>query len=675
MNALVNARPRLGPAAFSGVVTAIAGAMLAVVLWAEVSSEPVTVNWTIFVLISLLLLACERTPRAWVRSGQAGVVTPLWMFSYALILIGSHSIAIGVALLGIVVHGRSRTDAHADAITRAAGTTLSLATAALMLKAFGVDGTITNLEAVPVGWATAIVMTGLAIVLLNAVIAAIALSTKRSVSFLTIMQRDFGSRVTAEGALLSLAPLWVIGLDFSPVLIPLLGITTILVFRSTRQALERLEEAQHDALTGLPNRRSFIDAVDDSLAKLSAANPHVLLLDLNGFKEINDRLGHDVGDAVLIAFSERLRRALPAAGTGARLGGDEFAVIIVTPVGQRFRREIIEELHAALTQPLDIHGFPVTIGVSIGAAAAPADGHTTRDLLRAADVAMYRAKRTGTPVEWYANGIQVKQRGRLNLLTDLGNALEANQLHIHFQPQLRLTDGQIDTVEALIRWNHPDHGEISPSEFIGLAEQTDLIAPITEMVLRAASKGLLTTGEADVRLAVNVSSRSLQDPYFADDVFSVLDENGFPPSRLELEVTERALVANVERSRYTIDLLRKRGVRIAIDDFGVGYSSYQTLRLLDVDRVKVDRDFVQGLLVSPRDRLIVSSLIELAHDLGLDVVAEGVEGPAIWNELTRLRCDVAQGYAIAPPMSYLDLRRWLPQWDASMIHGIADHVT
>jgi EAL domain-containing protein (putative c-di-GMP-specific phosphodiesterase class I) len=301
--------------------------------------------------------------------------------------------------------------------------------------------------------------------------------------------------------------------------------------------------------------------------------------------------------------------------------------------------------------------------VSIGVATAPEDGHTGPDLLRAADVAMYKAKRCGTPIEFYDNCVKSPQHGRLSLLSDLSDALSEHQLHIHFQPQLRMVDGVVDTVEALIRWQHPDHGTIPPAEFIGVAEQTDLIGPITELVLRAATVGMITSGANDVKLAVNVSARSLQHATFADEVFNVLDKAGFPPSRLELEVTERAIVTNVERSTYTIGRLRHEGVRIAIDDFGVGYSSYQTLRLLEVDRVKIDRDFVANLTTVPRDRLIVASLIALAHDLGLDVVAEGVENAQIWNALTTLDCDVAQGYGIARPMAFPDLRGWLSRWD------------
>ncbi len=316
----------------------------------------------------------------------------------------------------------------------------------------------------------------------------------------------------------------------------------------------------------------------------------------------------------------------------------------------------------------------MTIEVSIGVAQAPADGRTSRDLLRAADVAMYKAKRTGAAVVYYETCVKGPQRGRLNLLGDLGDALTNHEMYIHFQPQLRLADGEVDTVEALIRWQHPEHGPIPPDEFIGLAEQTDLIVPITELVLRIATQGLLNSG-VTAHLAVNVSPRNLQDPDFAPQVFAILQESGFRADRLELEVTERSIVSNAERCRYTIEQLRRRGVRVAIDDFGVGYSSFEALRILDVDRVKIDRHFVKGIIDQPRDRLIVASVIKLAHDLGLDVVAEGVENVELWHALAELDCDVAQGYGIAAPMAYPALRGWLSSWNEVQVARLKESAS
>ena len=646
------------------VIVVLGAAMTWFLVWTEYRLQPLEVNWRVFAVFGAMLLICERSPRTWIRFGPIGVVTPLWLFAYALMLLGSPSAGVGLALVGAVVNSLAQVEPAPVVVRRVAGTALSLSSAGMMLLAMGVHGSITQDDTVPWDWGIAIVVAGMSIVGLNAAIAAITLSFRRRISFLALLRRGLGVRITAEGALISLAPLWVIGVDFSLVMVPLLAITSVLVFRSTRQALERAHEAHHDALTGLANRRAFMDQLNDALVELRpGAEPRVLLMDLNGFKEINDRLGHEIGDALLVAFAERLERSLLAETAAARLGGDEFAVLVQAGDDPVRASGEIAALHNALSAPLDIDGFPLTIVVSIGVATAPDDGRTGSDLLRAADVAMYKAKRCGTPIEFYDNCVKSPQRGRLSLLSDLSDALEEHQLHIHFQPQLRMIDGGVDTVEALIRWQHPEHGSIPPSEFIGVAEQTDLIGPITELVLRAATVGMITAGANDVKLAVNVSARSLQDAMFADEVFKVLDKSGFPPARLELEVTERAIVTNVERSTYTISRLRQEGVRIAIDDFGVGYSSYQTLRLLDVDRVKIDRDFVADLTSEPRDRLIVASLIGLAHELGLDVVAEGVENADIWNALTTLGCDVAQGYGIARPMAFPDLRGWLSRWN------------
>jgi len=585
------------------------------------------------------------------------------MFGFGMLLLGSPSLAVAIALVGSTWYATGQTGSVSAVVHRVAGTAISLSTAGLVLFAMDVRGAITSFDQVPWDWAAAIVCAGLAILGLNAIVAAITISLRRRVSFVALLRRGLGVRLTAEGAMLSLAPIWVIAIDFSLVLVPLLGITTILVFRSTREALERSHEAFHDSLTGLGNRRAFFDHLKDALTDMrQSTRVSVLIMDLDGFKDINDRLGHQVGDALLVAFADRLERSLPDGAIAARLGGDEFAVLLVTDSGDRDVREPVERLHGLLSEPLAVDGFPVTVGVSIGVSTAPQDGLTTRDLMHGADVAMYKAKRTGSAIERYDNCVKGQQRGRVNLLVDLNEALQDDQLQVHFQPQLRTDDGSVDTVEALVRWVHPEHGIVSPSEFVGLAEQTDLIGPITEAVLRMATAALITAGTRDIKLAVNVSARSLHEPDFVDDLFALLRQTGFPAAQLELEVTERALVTNAERTRFAIERLRDAGVRIAIDDFGVGYSSFQTLRLLDVDRVKIDREFVQGLLTHPRDRLIVSSLVRLAHDLSLDVVAEGVESTALWDAVAELGCDVAQGYGIAVPMAFPELRGWLSQW-------------
>ena len=600
----------------------------------------------------------------WIRIGPRTTVTPVWMFALGLLLLGSPSIGIAVALAGILAHSLSRRLQPIATVERVAAAALSLAAATAALRLFDVEEAITGYERLPWTWALAIVLAGLAIVVTNAVTATVLASLQHRRTVTAVFRRTLATRITAEGALLSLAPIWVIGLDFSPALIPLLGVTTVLVFRSTREALQRSHEARHDALTGLPNRRAFLDELDEAVRAAGSQQSRtttVLLLDLDGFKDVNDHLGHAVGDALLIAFAERLARAMSPSTAIGRLGGDEFAAMMVDDSDRQAITRFVDQLQARLSAPLIVDGFPISTGVSVGTATFPEDGASASELLRSADIAMYRSKRKGRSADRY-KASNLPKRSRLALLGDIGTALDDGDLHVHFQPQIRLGDGTADTVEALIRWHHREHGPIPPREFIGLAEQTDLIAPITRVVLKRATRELLGTGAANVRLAVNVSPRSLIDPRFARSVFEVLETTRFPADRLELEITERALLSHPERTALTIERLREAGVRIALDDFGAGYSSYQTLRILEVDRVKIDSAFVTGVVRSERDRSIVASLVDLAHDLGFDVVGEGVEDEAVYDTLTELGCDVAQGYFIAVPMGVNELSGWLSSW-------------
>lgn len=658
------------------VVTTATAAVAAVlawaVVWTDVQSSVAPTNWAIFGVVAVLILGCSRLPSTWVQFGEFGLVTPIWMFSYALLLVGTPSAGVAIGVLGVTIQSVSYVEDLSGAVGRVSGAALSLSAAALLLKALGVRGTVTQFESIPADWTVAMLGAGAVILLLNTAVTALTIAVHRRTSLVSLIKRGLAVRLSAEGAMLSLAPIWVIGLDFSPMLLPLLAVTTALVFRSTRQALERSHEAHHDALTGMLNRRAFLDSLHEAVTEQGPElRTTVLVMDLNGFKEVNDRLGHQIGDALLVAFAERLRRSLPNGGTAARLGGDEFAVLISSNADRATIKAATEGLGEQLAHPLTVEGFPVSIGVSIGLATTPEDGRTPRDLIRAADVAMYKAKRTGITVESYENCVRGPQRGRLNLLGDLSSAIREEQLSLQFQPQLRLKDGSVEAVEALVRWDHPDHGRIPPSEFVGLAEQTDLITPITILVLRMATEALQLAYAPGVRLAVNVSTRSLQDPDFAPEVLRNLVRVGFPATRLEFEITERAIVTNAERITYSLEMLRRAGVRIAIDDFGVGYSSFQTLRMLDVDRVKIDRDFVQGILSTKRDRVIVKSLIDLAHDLDLDVVAEGIESVPMWDTLCDLGCDVGQGYGIALPMDIADLRDWMARWEGVLPLGPA----
>ena len=625
------------------------------------SAGPRHINWILIAIAGALAIGSELAPRTWV-STRSGTVTLLPAFAYALILLGSPTTALAIAVLASTVSLSS----GASRWRRAFGvgrTAVSVSAAGLVLLAVGAEGSVAQFDRLPWRWSLAIVLSGVAILVLDSVVSEIGLGLTRRVSFVPALRRVLAMRFTAVGALLSLSPIWVIGLNSSVVLLPLLAVTTVLVWASMRRGLTRADEAHHDALTGLPNRRAFSEHVSDAVSGIGAPGTGVLLvMDLVGFKDVNDQLGHDVGDAVLVAFAERLAESLPPNAFAARLGGDEFAVLLTWPRRGVSTQRVVDELYEQLTAPLTVDGFPLSVGVSVGTADIPNDGRSEAALMRAADIAMYRSKRLGTAVERFEPDTGTIQTGRLGLLRDIGTAIRDNELRVDYQPQLAMDDGSIVAVEALVRWQHPVHGTIAPMDFIGLAEHTDLIGPITETVLRVAAGGMLMIGRTDVRLALNVSVRNLQDPAFADETLRVLASTGLSPRRLELEVTERALVTNAERSSATIARLRAEGVTITVDGFGTGYASYQTLRTLRVDRVKIDRDFVVRVLHDAEDRAIVRSVVDLAHELGLEVIAEGVEADQTWDLLARMGCDAAQGFGIAMPMPLPTLCSWVSQW-------------
>ncbi len=648
-------------AVYIGIVTVLATITTATLVRVELVGQSTNVNWIAFGLFSILLFVGETKTALWMRFGNGGEVTPGYAFAYALALLGSPAGAVAVmALTSAYVDIKSRKPFR-KILFNVADISLALSTGGLVLHVFGIGGAITDRGSIPLMWGVGILAGGIMVFVLNGLLMCLVLALHTGNGFVPTLRQGFVLSMTADGALLALAPLFVVAVEFSLVLLPLLGVTSFLVFQSARQALQRAHEANHDSLTMLLNRRAFSDRLTEVLetdGPLERSGA-VLLLDLDGFKEINDRLGHQVGDSLLQGFAERLEREIPAGAFAARLGGDEFAVLIPGAGDVRTTKKLALGLHTRLCRPLLVNGFPLSVSMSIGLAFAPQHAQASTELLAAADIAMYRAKRYRTNVEIYQASSTTQERGRIGLLADLSAAIDDDQLDVHFQPQLEMATGRIDTVEALLRWHHPRLGPVPPDEFIGLAEQTELIGPLTMCVLRRSTTQLLTLRNQDVRLAVNISARSLQDRHFVDNVMRVLAETGFPAERLELEVTERAIATETERSRFTIEAFREAKISFAIDDFGTGYSSFVTLRDLTADRIKIDRTFIDEIQRRREDLLIVKNVIELAHGLGLEVVAEGVETQEQWGILNDLGCDIAQGFGIAMPMPILDLRAWV----------------
>jgi len=430
-----------------------------------------------------------------------------------------------------------------------------------------------------------------------------------------------------------------------------------------RQQLRSLEhQARHDPLTGLGNRVRLREMLETGMASNAAAGARgaLLLLDLDRFKEINDTLGHHVGDALLIRLSRRLEREMRTGWGGqvARLGGDEFAVWI-----EHLDRDATAEIAAAralaaITAPLEIEGYRLEVGASIGIAIAPDHADSPSGLLRCADVAMYEAKRHGSGFVVYEATQDPYSAERLALLTELGGAMGRGEMRVHYQPRRNLLNGELSGFEALARWEHPRLGLLGPGRFVPLAELSDVIRPLTLWVLGTALKQRCTWNKGG-RMAVNLSARHLLDDSCPEQIARVISECGAEPSMLELEITESSLIGDPDRAQAILERIRDLGVCIAIDDFGTGYSSLSHLKRLPLHKLKIDVSFVRQMLASPADGAIVDSTIGLAHQLGLSVAAEGIEDAATLDALRVHGCDEGQGYFIGYPMPAADATAWM----------------
>ena len=414
-------------------------------------------------------------------------------------------------------------------------------------------------------------------------------------------------------------------------------------------------QATHDALTGLPNWELLRDRLERGLAAASrsAGEVAMLLIDLDRFKEINDTLGHSYGDRLLCQVGPRLQSVLREGDTVARLGGDEFAVLLPLVDGIGEAERVAERLRESLHRPFDVDGLALDVEASIGIVVSPWHGTDTEALLRNADIAMYAAKEVKAGAVVFQPEEHVSAPARLTVLGDLRRALEVTgELFLHYQPKYTLDGERIEGAEALLRWQHPTEGLIPPGDFIPAAEGTGIILRLTERVLDMAlaqMRGWMDAGHA-VPVAVNLSTRCLLDAGLPDLVARLLAEHRVPAELLRLEVTESAVMGDSARCMEVLQRLHALGVRLSIDDFGTGYSSMSHLRRLPVDELKIDRSFVLGMTTTQQDAVLVRTAIDLGHNLGLTVVAEGVEGAEHVTALRALGCDIAQGYHYARPM-------------------------
>jgi diguanylate cyclase len=448
---------------------------------------------------------------------------------------------------------------------------------------------------------------------------------------------------------------------FEAVLVVLFVALVPILRRVTRRLRSQMEEirrrALYDDLTALPNRTHFRDLIEQAIEEKEAA---VMLLDVDHFREINDALGHGTGDQLLHAAAERLEEVVRPSATLARLGGDEFGVLVAPGSGAQ-ATALAVKIHEALQAPFDLSGFPLEIAVSIGVAVYPEHGDDVDALLQHADVAMYVAKDAHAGTVIYDREQDPSDAERLALAGELRRAIENEELVVHFQPKAELESGAIVGVEALVRWQHPEHGFIPPTEFVPIAERTGLIKPLSRYVLASAIKQCATwrANGLDLHVAVNLTIPDLLDLELPDRIGELLAETDLPPECLELEITETTILADPFRVRSVLNGLNATGLRLAIDDFGTGYSSLAYLKNLPVQTIKIDRSFVMGMCDDTSDATIVRSTIDLGRNLGLGIVAEGIESKEVWNALREAGCTLAQGYFISKPASAEDLAELL----------------
>ncbi len=441
--------------------------------------------------------------------------------------------------------------------------------------------------------------------------------------------------------------------------------TDVTARKLTEQRIHHI--AQHDVLTGLPNRSLLQDRLGQAVA-YAVRTGHavwVMLLDLDRFKFVNDSMGHKAGDVLLMTIAARLRSALRDTDTVARLSGDEFVMILTEHQEERLTPDVVSRLMESIAQPVMLGTKEFFVTCSIGVAVYPTDGAPADNLIEHADIAMYRAKKLGrNNFQFYTPAMNDEAQERVKIEGALRNALERNEFVLHYQPQVNLASGQVVGMEALIRWQHPELGVVAPDRFISVAEETGLIVPIGAWVMRTAcaqTRAWQEAGLGQLRVAVNLSARQFGAPNLLADIAAVLEHTGLAPGLLEIELTESLFMSDVSVAVETMHSMKKLGVNLSIDDFGTGYSSLSYLSRFPIDVLKIDRSFVNDIGHDANDAAIVTSIISLAHNLKLDVIAEGVETLEQLDYLRRHGCDEMQGYYFSRPLAAADFEALLRQ--------------
>ena len=638
-------------------VLAAALVLLPVTGLARLLGEPLL--WAVAGLAVLGELRPIVTPgRSHPESGTAATT-----FCFAALLYWGFPVAGMLRTITILVVALVRRQAMFRAAFNAAQFTLSLGAAGLVLAAMGIH------PRPPVPWVpaggqlAAVVLAALAYFAVNFVLVGVAVAFRSRAPVPATFRKTLPCQAFVNLVLLSVAPLVVVVMSHSAVLVLLFLLPLTAIYASTAMSLQREHEAHHDELTSLPNRTLLLRQTADTLveAARSGSRAGFLLLDLDRFKEVNDTLGHPVGDVLLRVVAHRLAHSVRPGDLVARLGGDEFAVLLPSVREGSVAREVAARLRAALAEPIRLEGMSFEIEASVGIALYPDDATVVEVLLQRADVAMYLAKERGTGVEMYATEADRNSPARLSLLGDLRRGIDRGELELHYLPKVFLADGRTGGMEALVRWRHPQRGLLMPGEFIPATEQSYLMRDLTAHVVDAAlaqSARWRQDGLA-VQVSVNLAGRDLLDTGFAAMVGRGLRVHGGRPGDLMLEVNENVLAGEPAHATATAAALAALGVPLSLDGFGTGYSSLVRLRRLPVSEIKIDASFITRLFDSPDSELIVRSLVDLVRALGIGSVAVGVETPEVAAALRAMGCDAAQGQYFSGALPPAAATAWL----------------
>ena len=667
-----------------GYVAVVTAAGLAVIAFHTMSDGIVTSisGLEILVLLGLFAIAGELMPITVKRRDQESDITVSSTFSFALLLIlGPLSAVMAQGAASLIDDVRHRKPLWKMTFNMGQYC-LSLKGAHLVLSSLAPTGATGGLVSFDVEYLPAILLAGLVFFLINSTLIGFAITLAQKIPLRTYFVQNRSHLLfigSVDAMLMALSPIVMVASAESLFLVPLIALPLAAVHKAASISLEKDRlvatlqvkadenqyQATHDALTTLPNRVLIQDRLQQAIfgSNRSGASVAVILMDLDHFKEINDALGHQTGDKLLVEIATRLRDVLRDADTVGRLGGDEFAVVIPDIEEPHQAVTVAERVLSVFQKPFVLDGMKLHVAASLGIAMHPEQGHTPEVLIQRADVAMYYAKESKSGYEFYAPEHDHHSPARLAMVDELRQAIVSKDLIVHYQPKIDLRSAQLIGVEALVRWEHPRRGMLPPFEFIELAEHSGLIGPLTMEVLDLALEQCSRWRKEglDINIAVNISLQSLLNLELPTAVGTLLEKWQVPPTSVTLEITESCVMADPARTVKSLDQLHEMGVKLSIDDFGTGYSSLAYLRRLPVSEIKIDKSFVLDMIEDDGSAVIAQSTIDLGRNLGLKVVAEGVASRAIYEQLELLGCDVAQGFHIARPMDASGMKTFLAE--------------